>query len=102
MMRSRVSALTSAYPFRARETVPIETPLALASWRIVIRSSLISENGFGNRCGSVFTGAAGLSRGAGWDVCHGLANVNTGWVGRLASEAGRQIREHCRVTGPEA
>src|SRR3954453_1918183 len=76
MMRSRVSGLTSAYPFKARETVPIETPLTLASWRIVIRSSLISENGFGNRCGSVFTGAAVLSRGAGVGVCHGRANLN--------------------------
>jgi hypothetical protein len=32
---------------RARETVPMETPLRRANCRIVTLSSLISENGFG-------------------------------------------------------
>src|SRR5215213_6558846 len=46
MTRSRVSWDTSAYPLRARLTVPIETPLIRANCRMVTLSSLISENGF--------------------------------------------------------
>src|SRR5829696_5944327 len=62
-MRFRVSSLTSVYPLRARETVPIETPLRRANCRIVTLSSLISENGFGTVSRSLFIGAGCLSRG---------------------------------------
>src|SRR5215218_2270082 len=53
MIRSRVSGRTSVYPFRARDTVPTDTPLRRASSRMVVRSSgmirAVSKNVFGSR-----------------------------------------------------
>src|SRR5918996_1562420 len=48
MTRSRVSGLTSVYPFSALETVPTETPLTRASSLIVVRPEAIVQKRFRN------------------------------------------------------